>query len=52
MSLIAIFASIGTIAYLQIQKIFFNEHPNMVFGTLAFFDLIVFTPLCIYSIVQ
>ena len=50
MSLIAIFASIGTIAYLQIQKIFFNEHPNMVFGTLAFFDLIVFI-LIIVSIV-
>ena len=50
MSLIAIFASLGTIAYLQVQKIFFNEHPNMVFGTLAFFDLVVLI-LIIVSIV-
>ena len=41
MSLIAVFASIGTILYLQIQKVFFHEHPNMVFGTLALFDCLV-----------
>ena len=38
MSLIGVFSSIGTILYLQIQKIFFQTHPNMVFGTLAIFD--------------
>ena len=41
MSLIAAFASIGTILYLQIQKIFFHTYPNMVFGTLALFDVLV-----------
>ena len=50
MSLIAIFASIGTIGYLQLQKVFFKQHPNMVFGTLAFFDLIAFI-LIVVSIV-
>ena len=42
MSLIAIFGCFGTIFYLQLQKVFFKAHPNMVFGTLAFFDLIAF----------
>jgi len=41
MSLIGVFSAIGTILYLQIQKIWFNEHPNMVFGTLGIFDVIV-----------
>lgn len=41
MSLIGVVGAIGTILYLQIQKIFFKEHPNMVFGTLAIFDIIV-----------
>ena len=40
MSLIAVFSSIGTILYLQIQKVFFHQYPNMVFGTLALFDLL------------
>ena len=38
MSLIAVFAAIGTILYLQVQKVFFHTYPNMVFGTLALFD--------------
>lgn len=42
MALIAIFSAAGTILYLQVQKVFFDDHPNMVFGTLAFFDLIAF----------
>lgn len=50
MALIAIFSAIGTILYLQVQKVFFDEHPNMVFGTLAFFDLVAFI-LIVVSIV-
>lgn len=41
MSLIGVFAACGTILYLQVQKIFFKEHPNMVFGTLAIFDVVI-----------
>ena len=49
MSLIISISGIGAILYLQIQKVLFEMYPNMVFGLIGIFDLIVlvFILICI-----
>ena len=41
MALIIAISGLGGILYLQISKIFFNSAPNMVFGVIGFFDVLV-----------
>lgn len=41
MSLICALASTGSILYLQISKIFYDNRPNMVFGLIGLFDVLV-----------
>lgn len=41
MALIIALSSVGGILYLQISKVFFVKAPNMVFGLIGIFDVIV-----------
>jgi uncharacterized membrane protein len=41
MALIIALSGVGGILYLQISKLFFDSGPNMVFGVIGIFDVIV-----------
>ena len=41
MSLIISLSGIGSVVYLQVQKVLFNDYPNMVFGVIGIGDILV-----------